>query len=144
MSLSVPRPLQSPTTLAAIGSVAVFVAVVCVWARVLHAPLLAAPAQTIAPPVIDGSAGATLFGAQPDSGPHDAIQLLGILAFDAHHAAAIISVGGELSQVVRLHGAIADATTLSEVRSHSIIIARNGVRHEIALSQSPNPNAFVR
>jgi general secretion pathway protein C len=136
--------LTRPNVLATIAAVALFIVVLAAWAWAFHAP---APAMIARPsPVasIDASAGDTLFGAQPDSGHHDAVQLLGILAFDPRHAAAVVSVGDEPAHVVRVNGSIADNTTLSEVRAHSIIVERNGVQREITLPVAQNPSAFVR
>lgn len=134
----------SPPLLASVVAIALFVVVLAAWARVLYAPAPPAPTRPAPPAAIDASAGATLFGAQPDHGQHDAVQLLGILSFDPHHAAAIVSVGGEAARVVRVNGQIADATTLSEVRAHSIVVERNGVQREIALPAAQSPSAFVR
>ncbi|WP_144152930.1 type II secretion system protein N [Paraburkholderia sp. BCC1885] len=134
---------QSPPTLAAIAAIVLFVAVLAWWTWIFHTPAPQAPARPAPPPSIDASAGATLFGAEPDRGRHDQVQLLGILAFDPKHAAAIISVGDGATHVVRLNGAVADATTLHEVRAHSIIVERNGIQREIALPAAQSPSAFM-
>jgi general secretion pathway protein C len=146
-----PRPyllrLTSTSTVvtaANIVSVALFIAVLAAWVIVFRARQPDAPALPVAPAAIDTSAGGTLFGAQPDQGNHDQVQLLGILAFDSTHAAAIVSVGGEAAHVVRLHGSIADATTLREVRARSIVVERNGVQREITLPAAQDPSAFIR
>ena len=136
--------LQHPNVLASAASIAVFVVVLAWWAWIFHSPALITPGRAVLPTPLDTAAGSTLFGAQPERGQHDQVQLLGILAFDPHHAAAIISVGGDAARVVRLSGSIADSTTLSEVRAHSIVIERNGIRHEIALPAAQDPSAFVR
>jgi general secretion pathway protein C len=144
MPRSFMQPLTSPTTLASGASAVLFIGVVCWWAWVFRA----APSAPLAPPAppvpIDASAGATLFGAQPDSGSHNQVQLLGILALDPRHAAAIISIGGDPARVVALKGRINDSTTLSEVRAHSIILERDGIQHEITLPAASNPDAYVR
>ncbi|WP_434115634.1 type II secretion system protein N [Paraburkholderia caffeinilytica] len=135
---------SSPPLLATVAAIALFVAVLAAWIRILHAPMPGASARPVPAASIDASAGATLFGAQPDQGQHDAVQLLGILSFGPQHAAAIVSIGGEAARVVRVNGAINDATTLSEVRPHSIVVDRNGVQHEIALPAAQDPSVFVR
>jgi general secretion pathway protein C len=116
---------------------------VCWWAWTF----LAAPTVALvhpAPPVlIDASAGAALFGAQPDSG-HDQVQLLGVLALDPHHGAAIVSIGGDPARVVPLEGRLDDSTTLSEVRAHSIVLDHDGIQREITLPAAANPDGFVR
>ncbi|WP_322024133.1 hypothetical protein [Burkholderia sp. BCC1977] len=116
---------------------------VSAWAvRALTAA--AAPVAAPAPPApIDVTAGARLFGAKPDDG-RDAIQLLGVLAFDARRAAAIVSVGGDASRVVSLGAAIGEAAKLAEVRARSIVVDRNGLQREIALPAAEKANAFVR
>ncbi|MGF6304876.1 hypothetical protein [Paraburkholderia sp. WC7.3d] len=134
----------SPPLLASVAAIALFVAVLAAWIRVLYAPISAAPAHPAPAASIDASAGATLFGAQPDQGQHDGVQLLGILSFGPQHAAAIVSIGGEAARVVRVNGAITDATTLSEVRPHSIVVDRHGVQREIALPSAQDPSVFVR
>ncbi|KWN16199.1 general secretion pathway protein GspC [Burkholderia territorii] len=101
---------------------------------------VAAPAS---PVPIAVTAGARLFGAKPDNG-RDAIQLLGVLAFDARRAAAIVSVGGDASRVVSLGAAIGEAAKLAEVRARSIVVDRNGLQREIALPATEKANAFVR
>ncbi|KML10980.1 general secretion pathway protein GspC [Burkholderia sp. LK4] len=114
------------------------------WAvRVLSAA--DAPVATLAAPPapIDVAAGARLFGAKPDDG-RDAIQLLGVLAFDARRAAAIVSVGGDASRVVSLGAAIGEAAKLAEVRARSIVVDRNGLHREIALPAAEKANAYVR
>ena len=117
---------------------------VSLWAvRVLSAA--DAPVATLAAPPapIDVAAGARLFGAKPDDG-RDAIQLLGVLAFDAHRAAAIVSVGGDASRVVSLGAAIGEAAKLAEIRARSIVVDRNGLHREIALPAAEKANAYVR
>jgi general secretion pathway protein C len=136
--------LARPNILATIASIALFIAVLAAWAWVFRTQgPLAAPHPAPATP-IDVSAGDVLLGTPPDRGHNDAVQLLGILAFDPRHAAAIISVGDAPAHVVRINGSIAAATTLSEVRSHSIIVEHNGVQREITLPVPQNPSAFVR
>ncbi len=137
------RSFQHPAGFASLAAMALFIAVLAWWAWIFHAPAPPAPSRPAPPAEIDATAGATLFGAQPDRGQHDAVQLLGILAFDPRHAAAVVSVGGEPAQVVRLNGSVADSTTLSEVRPHSIMIERNGIQSEIMLPAALNPSAFV-
>jgi general secretion pathway protein C len=137
-------PLRHPNVLASIASIALFIVVLALWAWAFHTPAAAALGHPASQPALDTSTGGTLFGAQPDRGQHDQVQLLGILTFDPQHGAAIVSVGGNDARVVRVNGSIAESTTLSEVRAHSIIIERNGIQHEIALPVAQNPSAFVR
>ena len=133
-----------PAFLATVASAALF-AGVCAWsAQVLLAPLPHATLHTQTAAAIDTTGAAKLFGAAPDDGSHDAVQLLGILAFDPHHAAAIVSIGGDAAHVVRLNGAIGNAATLAEVHGRSIVVEHNGVRREIALPAISSPSAFVR
>ncbi|KUZ45128.1 type II secretion system protein N [Burkholderia territorii] len=126
-------------TLAAAGALVA----VSLWAA--HVLTVAdTPVAAPAPPVpIDVTAGARLFGAKADNG-RDAIQLLGVLAFDARRAAAIVSVGGDGSRVVSLGAAIGEAAKLAEVRARSIVVDRNGLQREVALPAAEKANAFVR
>ncbi|KVQ65459.1 type II secretion system protein N [Burkholderia territorii] len=126
-------------TLAAAGALVA----VSLWA--VHVLTVAdTPVAAPAPPVpIDVTAGARLFGSKPDNG-RDAIQLLGVLAFDARRAAAIVSVGGDGSRVVSLGAAIGEAAKLAEVRARSIVVDRNGLQREIALPATEKANSFVR
>ena len=133
--------LPLPGTVAAI---VLFIAVLAWWAHVFTAPAPAAPAQPAPAAALDTSAGATLFGSQPDQGPRDTVQLLGVLSFDAHHGAAVVSIGGEPARVIRVNGKLNDSTTLSEVRAHSIIVKRGSLQREISLPAVENPSAFVR
>ncbi|WP_420212267.1 type II secretion system protein N [Burkholderia aenigmatica] len=133
-------PLPLVATLAA-GTALVAVSM---WAtRALNAPDAPAPAQPAPPAPFDVTASAQLFGAKPDDN-RNTIQLLGVLAFDARRAAAIVSVGGEAARVVRIGSAIGEAAKLAEVRARSIVVDRNGLQREIALPAVQNANAFVR
>ncbi|MFJ1208688.1 hypothetical protein [Burkholderia pyrrocinia] len=117
---------------------------VSLWAvRLLTVSDAPAPSPAASPAPIDVAASAQLFGAKPDNG-RDAIQLLGVLAFDARRAAAIVSIGGEASRVVSLGAAIGEAAKLAEVRARSIVVDRNGLQREIALPAVEKANAFVR
>ncbi|KER73627.1 general secretion pathway protein GspC [Burkholderia cepacia] len=133
-------PLPLVATLAA-GAALVAVSM---WAaRALNASDAPAPAQPTPPAPFDVTASAQLFGAKPDDN-RNTIQLLGVLAFDARRAAAIVSVGGEAARVVRIGSAIGEAAKLAEVRARSIVVDRNGLQREIALPAVQNANAFVR
>lgn len=117
---------------------------VSLWAvRSLTVSDAPAPSPVAPPAPLDVAASARLFGAKPDD-KRDAIQLLGVLAFDARRAAAIVSIGGEASRVVSLGAAIGEAAKLAEVRARSIVVDRNGVQREIALPAAEKANAFVR
>ncbi|AKM03605.1 general secretion pathway protein GspC [Burkholderia pyrrocinia] len=117
---------------------------VSLWAvRSLTVSDAPAPSPAASPAPLDVTASAQLFGAKPDNG-RDAIQLLGVLAFDARRAAAIVSIGGEASRVVSLGAAIGEAAKLAEVRARSIVVERNGVQREIGLPAAEKANAFVR
>ena len=135
---------MSLPTLGTVAAIALFVAVLAFWTHVFTAPAPAAPAQPAPAAALDTTAGGTLFGSQPDPGPRDTVQLLGVLSFDAQHGAAIVSIGGEPARVIRVNGKINDSTTLAEVRAHSIIVKRGSLQREIALPAVENPNAFVR
>ncbi|GAB2916123.1 hypothetical protein GCM10027093_63300 [Paraburkholderia jirisanensis] len=129
--------------LATAASAIVLLAVVAWWIHVFrapapHAPVLPAPAAPI-----DVQAGATLFGAQPEQRINNQIQVLGVLAFDAKHAAAVISVGDGPAKVVHVNGAVDNATTLSEVRAHSVVVEHNNVRREIPLAAVQNADVFM-
>lgn len=128
---------------ATLASGAALVAVSLWAARLLTVSDAPAPSPAASPAPIDTAASAQLFGAKPDNG-RDAIQLLGVLAFDARRAAAIVSIGGEASRVVSLGAAIGEAAKLAEVRARSIVVDRNGVQREIALPAAEKANAFVR
>ncbi|VWB14793.1 general secretion pathway protein GspC [Burkholderia lata] len=133
-------PLPLIATLAA-GAV---LAAVSLWAaRALNAPDAPPPAQPAPPAPFDVTASAQLFGAKPDDN-RNTIQLLGVLAFDARRAAAIVSVGGEAARVVKIGSAIGEAAKLAEVRARSIVVDRNGLQREIALPAVQKANAFVR
>ncbi|UEP31338.1 MULTISPECIES: general secretion pathway protein GspC [unclassified Burkholderia] len=138
----VPSRLDLAPLAATLAAAAALVAV-SLWAvHVLSAA--DAPVTAPAPPApIDVTAGARLFGAKPDD-ERDAIQLLGVLAFDARRAAAIVSVGGDASRVVSLGAAIGEAAKLAEVRARSVVVDRNGLQREIALPATEKANAFVR
>jgi general secretion pathway protein C len=138
------QPLTSPTTLASGASAVLFIGVVGWWTWAFHATPVVPLSHPAPPAPLDAAAGATLFGAQPDSGRHDQVQLLGILAFDPGHAAAIVSVGGDPARVVPLKGRLDDSTTLSEVRAHSIVLDHDGIQREITLPAAANPDGFVR
>ncbi|KVW15317.1 general secretion pathway protein GspC [Burkholderia cepacia] len=128
---------------ATLASGAALVAV-SLWAvRLLTVPDASAPAAVAVPAPIDVTASAQLFGAKPDDN-RDTIQLLGVLAFDARRAAAIVSVGGEAARVVSLGAAIGEAAQLAEVRARSIVVDRHGLQREIALPVTEKANAFVR
>ncbi|MEN8514466.1 type II secretion system protein N [Burkholderia sp. RS02] len=128
---------------ATLASGAALVAV-SLWAvRLLSVSYVPAPSPVAPPAPFDVTASAQLFGAKPDNG-RDAIQLLGVLAFDARRAAAIVSVGGDASHVVSLGAAIGEAAKLAEVRARSIVVDRNGIQREIALPAAEKANAFVR
>ncbi|TCW78102.1 general secretion pathway protein GspC [Burkholderia sp. SRS-46] len=137
-------PSVAAPALVTLAAAAAFVAVSLWSARMLNAPAAPAPARVAPPAPFDVSAGAQLFGAKPGEDTQHAIQLLGILAFDPRHAAAIVSIGGEAARVVRLGGALDDATKLAEVRARSIVVERGGLQREIALPAAQNPQAFVR
>ncbi|WP_321789451.1 type II secretion system protein N [Burkholderia pyrrocinia] len=128
---------------ATLASGAALVAV-SLWAvRLLSMSDAPAPSPVAPPAPFDVTASAQLFGAKPDNG-RDAIRLLGVLAFDARRAAAIVSIGGEASRVVSLGAAIGEAAKLAEVRARSIVVDRNGLQREIALPAAEKANAFVR
>ncbi|KAB1590030.1 general secretion pathway protein GspC [Burkholderia cepacia] len=128
---------------ATLASSAALVAV-SLWAvRLLAVPDASAPAPVAVPAPIDVTASAQLFGAKPDDN-RDTVRLLGVLAFDARRAAAIVSVGGEAAHVVSLGAAIGEAAQLAEVRARSIVVDRHGLQREITLPATEKANAFVR
>ncbi|CAB3748164.1 general secretion pathway protein GspC [Paraburkholderia solisilvae] len=144
LRINVSHRFTSLPTLGSVAAIALFVAVIAWWAHVFTASAPAGPAQPAAPAALDTAAGGTLFGSQPDQGPHDAVQLLGILSFDAHHGAAIVSIGGAPARVVRVSGKLNDSTTLAEVRAHSIVVKRGSLQREIALPAVDNADGYVR
>jgi general secretion pathway protein C len=135
---------MSLPTLGTVAAIALFIAALAWWAHVFSAPAPAAPAQPAPAAALDSTAGATLFGSQPDQGPRDTVQLLGVLSFDAHHGAAIVTIGDGPARVIRVNGKLNDSTTLAEVRAHSIVVKRGSLQREIALPAVENPSAFVR
>ncbi|WP_052007254.1 type II secretion system protein N [Burkholderia paludis] len=140
---TVPSRIDPLPLVATLAAGAAFV-VVSIWAaHVLNAPDAPAPARPAPPPPVDVTASAQLFGAKPDD-RRDTIQLLGVLAFDARRAAAIVSVGGETARVVSLGAAIGEAAKLAEVRARSIVVDRHGTQREVALPATEKANAFVR
>ncbi|OXI39654.1 type II secretion system protein N [Burkholderia aenigmatica] len=140
---TVPSRIDPLPLVATLAAGAALVAVSMWAARALNAPDAPAPAQPAPPAPFDVAASAQLFGAKPDDN-RNTIQLLGVLAFDARRAAAIVSVGGEAARVVRIGSAIGEAAKLAEVRARSIVVDRNGLQREIALPAVQNANAFVR
>lgn len=140
---SVPSRADLLPLVATLASGTALVAV-SLWAvRLLSVSDAPVPSPVAPPAPFDVAASAQLFGAKPDNG-RDAIQLLGVLAFDARRAAAIVSIGGDASRVVSLGAAIGEAAKLAEVRARSIVVDRNGLRREIALPAAEKANAFVR
>jgi general secretion pathway protein C len=91
-----------------------------------------------APP--DVAAGARLFGAPPDDG-RDAVRVLGVIAFDARRAAAIVGIGGEPARVVSLGAPIGAARSSPKCAARSIVVERNGLRREI---RCPRPGTPTR
>ncbi|HGO6122575.1 general secretion pathway protein GspC [Burkholderia cepacia] len=140
---TVPSRIDPLPLVATLATGAALVAVSIWAAHVLNAPDAPAPARPAPPAPFDVTASAQLFGAKPDDN-RDTIQLLGVLAFDARRAAAIVSVGGEAARVVSLGAAIGEAAKLAEVRARSIVVDRNGLQREIALPAAQKANAFVR
>ncbi|AFJ89177.1 TPA: general secretion pathway protein GspC [Burkholderia vietnamiensis] len=127
---------------ATLAAAAALVAVSLYAVRVLGttAAPVAAP-MLPAPP--DVTAGARLFGAPPDDG-RDAVRVLGVIAFDARRAAAIVGVGGDAARVVSRGAPIGATATLADVRARSIVVERNGLRREITLPAAGHADAFAR
>ncbi|HDR9148034.1 TPA: general secretion pathway protein GspC [Burkholderia vietnamiensis] len=127
---------------ATLAAAAALVAVSLYAVRVLGttAAPVAAP-MLPAPP--DVTAGARLFGAPPDDG-RDAVRVLGVIAFDARRAAAIVGVGSDAARVVSRGAMIGATATLADVRARSIVVEHNGLRREIALPAAGHADAFVR
>jgi general secretion pathway protein C len=140
---TVPSRIDPMSLVATVVAGAALVAVSMWAARALNAPDATPPAQPAPAVPFDVTAGAQLFGAKPDDN-RNTIQLLGVLAFDARRAAAIVSIGGEAARVVRIGSAIGEAAKLAEVRTRSIVVDRNGLQREIALPAVQKVNAFVR
>ncbi|MBN3838801.1 general secretion pathway protein GspC [Burkholderia sp. Ac-20349] len=142
---TVPSRIDPLPLVATLAAGAALIAVSMWAARALNASDAPAPAQPAPPAPFDVTASAQLFGAKPDDN-RNTIQLLGVLAFDARRAAAIVSVsvGGEAARVVRIGSVIGEAAKLAEVRTRSIVVDRNGLQREIALPAVQNANAFVR
>ncbi|KDB10726.1 hypothetical protein LIG30_4759 [Burkholderia sp. lig30] len=140
----VKHPSAIAPALATLAAAASLVAVALWSVRVLNAPDAPAPARPAPPAPFDVSAGAQLFGAKPGDDAQQAIQLLGILSFDARHSAAIVSIGGDPARVVRLGGMLGEIGKLAEVRARSIVVDRDGLQREVALPVAQNPTAFVR
>jgi general secretion pathway protein C len=129
--------------LATVAAAALFAA--ALWsARSLSAPQPPAAIHTAPRVPLDGSAGAKLFGASPETAQNNAVQLLGILSFDPHRAAAIVSIGGDAARVIRIGGTLNNDMTLAEIHPKSIVVERHGLRREIMLPAAQNPNAYVR
>nr|WP_175801785.1 type II secretion system protein N [Burkholderia anthina] len=140
---SFPPPSAAAPAVATFAAGLAFAGVVAWAVHVLRTPDLPVPARAVPPP-FDVSAGARLFGTPPGDDAQHAIQLLGILSFDARRAAAIVSIGGDPARVVRLGSTVGNAGTLAEVRARSIVVDRDGLQREIALPAAQNPGAFVR
>jgi general secretion pathway protein C len=104
----------------------------------------AAPSQAAAAQV-EPSAGdaAQLFGSQPTHATQ--IQLIGVLGLSDHEGAAIVSYNGEPPHAVALGQGVGGGSTLSEIRSRSIVIDRNGAKTEIAMpANGAGPTIWVR
>jgi general secretion pathway protein C len=85
---------------------------------------------------------AQLFGSQPTRVSQ--IQLIGVLALNAHDAAAIVSYAGEPPHAIALGQAAGGGATLSEVRTRSIIVERNGVKSEVTMpANGAGPTIWV-
>ncbi|HDR9237702.1 TPA: general secretion pathway protein GspC [Burkholderia vietnamiensis] len=127
---------------ATLAAAAALVAVSLYAVRVLGTT--AAPvAVPMLPAPPDVAAGARLFGAPPDDG-RDAVRVLGVIAFDARRAAAIVGVGGDAARVVSRGAPIGATATLADVHARSIVVERNGLRREITLPAAGHADAFVR
>jgi general secretion pathway protein C len=102
------------------------------------APSPAAIAQ-VEPSAADA---AQLFGSQPTHTTQ--IQLVGVLAISAREAAAIVSYAGEPPHAIALGQLVGGGSTLSEVRSRSIIIDHNGTKTEVTMpANAPGPTIWV-
>ncbi|SCZ21516.1 MULTISPECIES: general secretion pathway protein GspC [Burkholderia] len=127
---------------ATLAAAAALVAVSLYAVRVLGTT--AAPvAVPMLPAPPDVAAGARLFGAPPDDG-RDAVRVLGVIAFDARRAAAIVGVGGDAARVVSRGAPIGATATLADVHARSIVVERNGLRREITLPAAGHADAFAR
>lgn len=122
---------------------ALFCATLTYWVITLTqrpaAPSQAAIAQ------VEPSAGdaAQLFGSQPTRATQ--IQLIGVLGLGPNEGAAIVSFNGEPPHAVALGSGVGGGATLSEVRSRSIIVERNGVRTEVSMpANGAGPTIWVR
>ncbi|GLU35575.1 hypothetical protein Busp01_54170 [Trinickia caryophylli] len=128
------------TVLAAV----VLAAALAGWTRVLLTPLPSTKTTADLPKAPDTRPAARLFGAHPERMRSEDVRLVGILAFDARHAAALLAVDGNPPRAVPLGGEFADASTLVEVRERSVIVERRGVRREVALAVPAHPDVFLR
>ncbi|RKP52479.1 type II secretion system protein N [Trinickia fusca] len=144
MIRSLANPLAAVPTVAALAAGAIFVTVGLYWVRVFNTSPEPVAVQVAQPTPLDVSAGTRLFGPGPGRPVRDAIQLRGILAFDADHAAAVVSHNGEAVRIVRLGSTVGDSVKVVEIRARSIVIDSNGARQEIAMPPTQQPTAFIR
>lgn len=103
-----------------------------------------APSQAAAAQV-DPSAGdaAQLFGSQPTRATQ--IQVIGVLGLSDHEGAAIVSYNGEPPHTVALGQGVGGGSTLSEIRTRSVVIEHNGTKTEVAMpANGAGPTIWVR
>ena len=86
---------------------------------------------------------AQLFGSQPAHATQ--IQVIGVLGLGDHDGAAIVSYNGEPPHAVALGGGVGGNSTLSEIRSRSIVVEHNGAKTEITMpNNGAGPTIWVR
>ncbi|HTJ95152.1 MAG TPA: hypothetical protein VL424_18815, partial [Pararobbsia sp.] len=68
-----------------------------------------------------------------------------VLGLSSHEGAAIVSYNGEPPHAVALGQTVGGGSTLSEVRSRSIIIDHNGAKTEVTMpANGAGPTIWVR
>lgn len=144
MIRSLANPYAAVPALAAVAAGAIFVTVGLYWVRVFNASPEPVAVQIAQPAPLNVSASTLLFGPGPGRPVRDAIQLRGILAFDADHAAAVVSRNGEVARIVHVGGTVGDSAKVVDIRARSIVVESNGARQEIAMPPAQQPTAFIR
>jgi len=122
-------------SLISLAALAIFCATLTYWIVTLASPAPLPVDAAAARPSPSMTAAAQLFGG--DHTQDTRIRLAGVLNLGAGRgSAAIISLDGAAGRAIGVGQAIANNIKLAEVRARSVIIDRDGVRSEIALSDT--------
>lgn len=138
---------RSRSVLIALAATAMFV-VFCLtaawWASVLmHTVPSSMPRVSMPVPRTTQLAGA-LFGGRLNLQENRTVRVSGVLAL-REGAAAILAVGDAPPRAISRGAMIMQGVTLAEVRPHSVVLDRNGIRTEITLPplSSSHPDGSI-